>query len=92
MHSVFEETTDAKVEKDLDAILKDCKLEKKYKADSFKIEKELDRKGKPVTKKIENYLTEKHSLKTNYTMMKYKTSLSQVESLKMFKTFEDYSN
>lgn len=50
VHSIFEETTEAKMERDLDAILANEKYQKKYKPEKFKIEKETDRKGRPVTK------------------------------------------
>lgn len=56
VNSIFEETVENKVYKDLDNILKDDNILKKYKREHFKIEKEKDSQGRPVEKKFESYL------------------------------------
>lgn len=43
--NIFNDIAYAKIEKDLDDILQDKNYQKLYKADKFKIEPELDKKG-----------------------------------------------
>ena len=43
--SIFEDATNIKIEKDLDNIMRDEDIQKKYRAEKVKIEPECDRKG-----------------------------------------------
>lgn len=72
VQSIFEETVENKLEKDLDNIMKDEKILKKYKPEHFKINMDKDSYGKPVEKKIEGFVTQKYTVTTVYTMTKYK--------------------
>lgn len=47
--SIFEDTTSAKIERDLDNIMNDQDIQKKYRAEKVKIEPETDRKGNITT-------------------------------------------
>ena len=48
--SIFEDTVNNKLDRKIDGILKDDDTLKKYQPEYFKIEKDLDQYGKPVTK------------------------------------------
>lgn len=69
--NIFNDITYAKIEKDLEDILSEQQFQKLYKADKFKIEPELDKKGEIRQKIIEGFKAEKHNLKTSFTMTKY---------------------
>ena len=43
--SIFEESVEARVERDIDNIMRDESYQKKFKAEKFKIEPELDKRG-----------------------------------------------
>ena len=45
VNSVFEDQAESKLERDLDAIMSDQDLQKKYRNEKFDMEPELDRKG-----------------------------------------------
>lgn len=47
--SIFEDTTNAKIDRDLDNIMNDQDIQKKYRAEKVKIEPETDKKGKITT-------------------------------------------
>ena len=47
--SIFEDTTSAKIERDLDNIMNDQDIQKKYRAEKVKIEPETDKKGNITT-------------------------------------------
>jgi len=49
-----------------------------YKADKFKIEPVLDKKGEIVGKAIEGYNAEKYLVKTTFTMTKFKVNLAEM--------------
>jgi hypothetical protein len=57
VQSIFEETVENKLERDLDNIMKDENVLKKYKPEHFKIDLDKDNYGKPVEKKIEGFIT-----------------------------------
>ena len=50
--SIFEDATNAKIEKDLDNIMVDQDIQKKYRAEKVKIEPECDRKGQIITQQL----------------------------------------
>jgi hypothetical protein len=54
-------------------------------------ELEKDRWGKPVSKQINDYESEKYVLKSRYTMVKYQMNLSQIDQIKGLKSFEEYT-
>lgn len=91
VNSIFEDTTENKVSRDLDNILKDEYILKKYKPEQFNITKDLVQ-GKPITKNFESFKAHKYTLNTVYTMTKYKQSRAQVGDLKHYQTFDDYIN
>jgi len=43
--SIFEDSVESRMERDLDNIMKDENYQKKFKAEKFKIEPEVDRRG-----------------------------------------------
>ena len=43
--SIFEDAVESRVERDLDNIMRDENYQKKFKAEKFKIEPEIDRRG-----------------------------------------------
>ena len=88
--SIFEESVEARVERDIDAIMRDESYQKKFKAEKFKIEPELDKRGQIVTQEIEDFIVEKHSVLTTYTMTKFKLNIKNVEKLVNCKSFEEY--
>ena len=88
--NIFNDVAYAKVEKDLEDILNDQQYQKLYKADKFKIEAELDKKGETRTKMLEGFKAEKHNLKIQFTMTKFRINTQEVQSLQRFKTYEDY--
>ena len=47
--SIFEDSASAKIQRDLDNIMKDQDIQKKYNAERVKIEPECDRKGNIIT-------------------------------------------
>ena len=47
--SIFEDSTSAKIERDLENIMKDQDIQKKYRAEKIKIEPECDKKGHIIT-------------------------------------------
>ena len=47
--SIFEDTTNAKIDKDLDNIMNGQDIQKKYRAEKVKIEPETDKKGNITT-------------------------------------------
>ena len=47
--SIFEDTTNAKIDRDLDNIMNDQDIQKKYRAEKVKIEPETDKKGNITT-------------------------------------------
>ena len=49
-----------------------------YKAEKFKISPDLDKKGEIIEKSIEGYRAEKHSVKTTFTMTKFKINMNEV--------------
>ena len=66
--SIFEDSAESKVERDLDAIMTDQDLQKKYRNEKFIIEPELDRKGAILLQQIEGYNAEKYQVETIYTV------------------------
>lgn len=76
--NIFNDIAYNKIEKDLEEILSDQQYQKLYKADKFKIEAETDKKGEIRNKQIEGFKAEKHILKTQFTMTKYKINLQEV--------------
>lgn len=88
--SMFEDSVQARVERDLDNIMRDENYQKKFKAEKFKIEPEIDRRGQIVTEEIDDFTVEKHSVVTIYTMTKFKLNIKNVEKLIQYKTFDDY--
>jgi len=62
--NIFNDIAYSKVDKDLEDMLTEDQYQKLYKADKFKIEPELDRKGEIITHNFEGYKGEKHNLKT----------------------------
>jgi len=72
VRSIFEETVENKLERDLDSIMKDENILKKYRPEHFKIDLEKNGQGKPIEKKIEGFMTQKYSVNSVYTMTKYK--------------------
>ena len=94
VRNIFEDLTENKVELDLESILKDDNVLKKYKPEQFKIVKETDRLSKPIEKKFESYTAAKYKITTVYTMTKYKRDLlslrQTLKQLKTFKTFDEY--
>ncbi len=79
--NIFNDIANAKIEKDLEDILTDQQYQKLYKADKFKIEPETDKKGEIRTKLIEGFKAEKHNLKTQFTMTKFRINMQDVQSL-----------
>ena len=61
-----------KLERDLDNIMRDENILKKYKPEHFKIDLDKDGQGRPVEKKIEGFVTHKYTVHSVYTMTKYK--------------------
>ncbi len=55
VQSIFEETVENKLERDLDNIMKDENILKKYKPEHFKIDMDKDNQGRPIEKKIEGF-------------------------------------
>ena len=96
VRNIFEDSTENTIERDLDAILKDDKVLKKYKPEHFKMTREHDRDQRAIQKKFESYTAEKYSIQTVYTMTKYKRDLlslrQNLKQLKSFKSFEEYLN
>lgn len=90
VNSIFEDTAENKVYRDLDNILRDENILKKYKPEQFKITQDQSN-GKPIQKKFESYNAHKYTLNTVYTMTKYKQGNTQVQELQ-FKTFDEYIN
>ena len=88
--NIFNDVACAKVEKDLEDILADQQYQKLFKADKFRIEPELDKRGEIRAKTIEGFRAEKHTLKTQFTMTKFRVNLQEVQSLQRFKTFDEY--
>lgn len=56
----------------------DKNYQKMYKADKFKLEPEIDKKGEIRQKLIEGFKSEKFNLKTQFTMTKYRINLHEV--------------
>jgi hypothetical protein len=73
--NIFNDLAYAKVEKDLEEIMSDQQYQKLFKADKFEIEPEVDKKGEIRQKLIEGFRSEKHNLKTQFTMTKYRINL-----------------
>lgn len=48
VNSIFEETVETKLQRDLENILKDDNILKKYKPEQFKIEKDKDSQNRPI--------------------------------------------
>jgi hypothetical protein len=88
--SIFEDATNAKIERDLDNIMMDQDIQKKYRAEKLKIEPECDRKGKVITQLLDEFTVVKYSINTTYTMTKFKLNTKHVEMLTKYKTYEDY--
>lgn len=80
VNSIFEDTAENKVHRDLDNILKDENILKKYKPEQFKITQDQSY-GKPIVMKFESYKAHKYTLNTVYTMTKYKQGNTQVQGL-----------
>lgn len=62
--NIFNDIATTKIEKDLEEILNDQQYQKLYKAEKFKIDPEIDKRGEIRTKVIEGFKSEKHVLKT----------------------------
>lgn len=75
--NIFNDIAYAKIDKDLEDILTDKNYQKMYKADKFRIEPEVDKRGEIRQKIIEGYKAEKFNLKTQYTMTKYRLSMQE---------------
>ena len=94
VQSIFEETVENKLERDLDNIMKDENILKKYKPEHLKIEQDKDGYGRPLEKKIEGFVTQKYTFHSVYTMTKYKQNLislrSGIEQLKKITNFDEY--
>ena len=48
VNSIFEDSAESKMERELDAIMNDQALQKKYRNEKFHLEPEIDRKGHAV--------------------------------------------
>lgn len=90
VRSIFEDATSAKIEKDLDNIMADQDIQKKYRAEKVKIEPECDRKGNIITQVLGDFSVQKYSVSSTYTMTKFKLNNRHVEMLTKYKTFEEY--
>ena len=88
--NIFNDIAYAKIEKDLEDIMSDQQYQKLYKADKFKMEPELDKKGEIRSKPIEGFKAEKYLLKTQFTMTKFKINVNEIQSLQKYKSYEDY--
>lgn len=62
--NIFNDIAYTKIEKDLEDIMTDKNYQKMYKADKFKLEPEIDKKGEIRQKVIEGFKSEKYNLKT----------------------------
>jgi hypothetical protein len=60
----------------------DQQWQKKYKADKFEIELEVDKKGEARQKIFEGYKAKKYLVKTIFTTTKYKFSLQEISAIK----------
>lgn len=54
------------------------------------IEKERDKYGSPLEKRVNDYMSSKYVLKSKYTLIKYQMNLSQIDQIKDVKSFEEY--
>ena len=88
--SIFEDTTNAKIDRDLDNIMNDQDIQKKYRAEKVKIEPETDKKGKIITNQVDDFTVQKYSVNSVYTMTKFKLNNKHVEMLTKYKTFDEY--
>ncbi len=70
--------------------MKDQQYEKQYKADKFKMEPVIDKKGEQDQKDIQGFLAKKYLVKTTFTMTKLKLNVSEDDSISKFETFEEY--
>lgn len=61
--------------------MNDDQYQKLFKAEKFKIDPELDRKGFIIEKTIEGYRAEKYQVKTTFVMTKYKVCMNEVQNL-----------
>lgn len=76
--SIFDDTTENKIDKDLDNIMKNENVLKEYIPESFKIDKDYDKERRSITKNIEGYSAIKYNVQTVYTMTKYKQNLAHL--------------
>jgi hypothetical protein len=92
--SIFEDTTENKLERDLENILKDENVQKEFSPESFQISADSDKEGRPIFKQIEGFPAQKYNVQTVYTMTKYKQNLvhfaKDLETMRELKSFDEY--
>lgn len=68
----------------MEDILNDQQYQKQYKAEKFKIEPVIDKKGEITEKVIEGYKANKYQVKTTFTMTKFKFNMSDIENMQKY--------
>lgn len=91
VNSIFEDTVGSKVQKDLEGIMSDEQLHKKFKPETFKISPVLERNKRPKTKVIEGMTAEKYKIKTVYSMTKFKFNTNKEGKLYAGHSYDDYT-
>lgn len=90
VQNIFNDIVEHKVIKDLEDIIKEEQYQKLFKAEKFDIKPCIDKKGGVREKPIEGFPCEKYSVQTTFSMTKFKINMQEMQSLKSFKTFEEY--
>lgn len=68
INSIFEDTTDIKLQKELESLNKTNHVQKKFKPVNFKLSKEHDKRHEPICKEFDDsFIGEKYSVNTTYS-------------------------
>jgi len=92
VNSVFNRNNENKIIQEINEILTGKQVLKKYQTHSAQIKVETDRLNDPITKLINDYESTKYILKSRYTVIKWQMNLAQIDQIKDFKSFEEYSD
>ena len=92
VNSVFNRNNENKIIQEINEILTGKQVLKKYQTHSAQIKVETDRLNHPITKLINDYESTKYILKSRYTVIKWQMNLAQIDQIKDFKSFEEYSD
>jgi hypothetical protein len=89
--SIFEDAmASAKLQRDIDNIIDGEHVQKHYKLESFKIEPDKQRNGKPNFATIEGYQAEKYKAQTIYEMIKFKLMCDRQLGREFLKSIPDF--